>query len=142
MPVVIVTGGGGALGKGISEALASRGWRVAVADLVEEYARETAAALPSGTASVKLLDVTRLADVRAVFAEVVSEEGGLDALVNCAGGAMALNIRKGPLSESPPGDWDKLIDVNLIGTFNCCHTAARYMKPQRRGGIVSIASGA
>jgi NAD(P)-dependent dehydrogenase (short-subunit alcohol dehydrogenase family) len=142
MSVVIVTGAGGALGKGISVALAARGWRVAVADIVEDYAQETAAALPVSTASVKHLDVTKLADVRKIFAEVVSEHGRLDGLVNCAGGAMALNIRKGPLTESPPSDWDKLIDVNLIGTFNCCHTAAQYMKAQRRGGIVSIASGA
>src|SRR3954463_6685253 len=84
MPIVIVTGGGGALGKGICVALAARGWRVAVADIVEDYARETASALATRTASVKLLDVTRLADVMAVFAEVVSEQGGLDALVNCA----------------------------------------------------------
>lgn len=142
MPVAIVTGGGGALGRGISMALATRGWQVAVTDLVEDYARETAAALPPSAARVKRLDVTRLADVRRVFAEVIAEHGSLDALVNCAGGAMALNIRKGPLTESPSGDWHKLIDVNLIGTFNCCHTAAHYMKPQRRGGIVSIASGA
>src|SRR5215510_9636285 len=102
MPVAIVTGGGGALGKGICMALA---------------------------------------DVQRVFAEVADEHGSIDALVNCAGGAMALKVRKGPLVESMPDEWDRLIGVNLYGTFNCCHTAARHMK-KAGGGIVSIASGA
>lgn len=143
MPVAIVTGGGGALGKGICAALLADGWCVVIADAVEAYARETEAALGASAAvGVKVLDVTILPDVQRVFGEVAQAHGGIDALVNCAGGAMALRIRKGPLIESTPDEWDRLIDVNLYGTFNCCHTAAAYMKKARRGGIVSIASGA
>jgi 2-hydroxycyclohexanecarboxyl-CoA dehydrogenase len=142
MPVAIVTGGGGALGKGIGTALAADGWRVVIADVVEAYARETAVALGQSAAGVKLLDVSVLADVQRTFAEVAHEHGRIDALVNCAGGAMALNIRKGPLVDSTPDEWDRLIGVNLYGTFNCCHTAAHYMKKAGSGGIVSIASGA
>jgi NAD(P)-dependent dehydrogenase (short-subunit alcohol dehydrogenase family) len=143
MPVAIVTGGGGALGRGISAALVAGGWRVAITDLVESYARETQDALGANApVSLHTLDVTRLADVQRVFADVARDHGGIDALVNCAGGAMALDIRKGPLVESAPEEWDRLIAVNLHGTFNCCHTAARYMKAAGRGGIVSIASGA
>ncbi len=143
MPVAIVTGGGGALGKGICKALAADGWRVVIADLVEDYARETAAALGAvAPASVKVLDVSVLADVQRTFAEVAAEHGRIDALVNCAGGAMALNIRKGALVDSSPDEWDRLIGVNLYGTFNCCHTATTYMKKGGGGGIVSIASGA
>src|SRR5262249_22360641 len=142
MPVAIVTGGGGALGKGISKALAAEGWRVVITDLVEAYAKETAAALGMPAASMKVLDVSALAEVQRVFAEVADEHGTIDALVNCAGGAMALNIRKGPLIDSTPDEWDRLIGVNLYGTFNCCHTAAHYMKRAGGGGIVSIASGA
>src|SRR5262245_65594536 len=96
MPVAIVTGGGGALGKGICMALAADGWRVVIADVVEAYARETAAALGAPAASLKVLDVGVLADVQRVFAEVADEHGSIDALVNCAGGAMALKVRKGP----------------------------------------------
>jgi NAD(P)-dependent dehydrogenase (short-subunit alcohol dehydrogenase family) len=143
MPSAIVTGGGGALGRGICAALVADGWRVVIADIVEDYARETAAALGAeAAAGVKTLDVARLPDVERVFAEVDHEHGGIAALVNCAGGAMALNIRKGPLVESLPDEWDRLIAVNLTGTFNCCHVAARYMKRAGTGGIVSIASGA
>lgn len=143
MPTVIVTGGGGALGRGICAALGARGWHVVIADIVEDYARETAAALgPSIEATVEVLDVARLPDVQRVFAEVAAARGTIDALVNCAGGAMALNIRKGSLVDSLPEEWDRLIAVNLHGTFNCCHTAALHMKRAGSGGIVSVASGA
>jgi NAD(P)-dependent dehydrogenase (short-subunit alcohol dehydrogenase family) len=143
MPVAIVTGGGGALGKGISAALIADGWQVVIADAIEACGRETAVALGlPAAASVKVLDVSVLADVQRIFAEVAHEHGTIDALVNCAGGAMALRIRKGSLVDSTPDEWDRLIGVNLYGTFNCCHTAAHYMKTAGGGGIVSIASGA
>src|ERR1700739_2306462 len=70
MPLAIVTGGGGALGKGICLALNARGWRVAVADMVREFAEETAAAIAASAPIVKLLDVTDLAAVRKTFAEI------------------------------------------------------------------------
>jgi NAD(P)-dependent dehydrogenase (short-subunit alcohol dehydrogenase family) len=143
MPLAIVTGGGGALGKGICLALKAQGWRVAIADMVAEFAAETAAEVGNALAPiVKLLDVTDLAAVQKTFAEINEEAGAIDALVNAAGGALALRVEKGPLVENRPIDWDKMIGVNLYGTFNCCHTAAKYMKAARRGGIVSLASGA
>jgi NAD(P)-dependent dehydrogenase (short-subunit alcohol dehydrogenase family) len=143
MPSAIVTGGGGALGRGICSALVSGGWRVVIADVVEAYARETATALNApGATGVKVFDVAVLPDVQRAFAQVADEHGGIDGLVNCAGGAMALKIRKGSLIESTPDEWDRLIGVNLYGTFNCCHTAAQYMKKAARGCIVNIASGA
>jgi NAD(P)-dependent dehydrogenase (short-subunit alcohol dehydrogenase family) len=143
MPVAIVTGGGGALGKGISIALAAAGWRIVIADMVPEFAQETAAALGSAAApTIKILDVTDLAAVQKTFADVAEKHGRIDALVNAAGGALALRVEKGPLVDNRPLDWDKMIGVNLYGTFNCCHTAAKYMKAAKKGGIVSIASGA
>jgi NAD(P)-dependent dehydrogenase (short-subunit alcohol dehydrogenase family) len=55
---------------------------------------------------------------------------------------MALKVPKGPLVDSLPEHWDRMIGVNLYGTFNCCHAVAPYFKKQERGAIVSIASGA
>ena len=143
MRVAIVTGGGGALGKGICIALAARGWRVAIVDIKLAFAQEVAATLDqSRVAAVTRLDVVDGAEVSRVFAGIAEEHGGIDALVNCAGGAMALGVPKGTLVESSPEHWDRFIGVNLYGTFNCCHAAALYMKKAGRGGIVSIASGA
>lgn len=143
MPLAIVTGGGGALGKGISLGLALRGWRIAIVDLVEEFALETAAEIgPAAAPLVKILDVGDLAAVRRAFAEIHEETGRIDALVNAAGGALALRVEKGPVVRNRPIDWDKMLGVNIYGTLNCCHSVASYMKAAKAGGIVSLASGA
>ena len=140
MSAAIITGGGGALGKGIAGVLSQAGWNVVLADLHEAHAREVSDEL--GGLPWKVLDVTRLEDVRRVFAEIAAEHGGVKALVNCAGGAMALGVPKGALVDSDPEYWRRFIGVNVYGTFNCSHTAAALMKASGGGGIVSIASGA
>lgn len=140
MSAAIITGGGGALGKGIAGVLSAAGWKVVLADLHEAHAREVSEEL--GGLPWKVLDVTRLDDVRRVFADIAAEHGGVKALVNCAGGAMALGVPKGPLVDSDPEHWRRFIGVNVYGTFNCSHAAAALMKASGGGGIVSIASGA
>jgi 3-oxoacyl-[acyl-carrier protein] reductase len=143
MPTAIVTGGGGALGKGICTSLAADGWTLVIADMIEAHARETLAALGADArAAVKVLNVTDLAAVQRVFAEVASEWSDLAALVNAAGGTLALRVPKGDLVENLPEHWDRMIDVNLFGTFNCCHTIAPFLKDAGGGAIVSVASGA
>ena len=142
MPTVIVTGGGGALGQAICKALAADGWRIVVADIKPEFAQETIDML--GDAAVKtpiIVDVGQYSAVKTAVTEV-AERHGLDGLVNCAGGTMALRVPKGPLVDSLPEHWDRMIGVNLHGTFNCCHAAAPYLKSAGRGAIVNIASGA
>jgi len=140
MATAIITGGGGALGKGIAAKLFATGWSVVLVDFREDYAREVSAEF--GGLPWKVLDVTRLSDVRRVFGEIVSEYGALSALVNCAGGAMALGVPKRSLADSSPEDWERFIDVNVYGTFNCCYVGAEYIGAAGGGGIVSIASGA
>jgi 3-oxoacyl-[acyl-carrier protein] reductase len=140
MDVAIVTGGGGALGKGIAARLKSDGWRVVLCDLLAEHAQEVSDEL--GGLPWKVLDVTRLEDVRRVFHEIAEEHGTVGALVNSAGGAMSLRVPKSTLADSDPEHWDRMIGVNIYGNFNTCHTIAPMMKKAGRGGIVSIASGA
>lgn len=142
MATAIVTGGGGALGKGICTSLVAGGWTVVVADLVEAHARETFDAVGGAPrAAVKVLDVTDLAAVQRVFGEIAREHDDVRALVNAAGGTLALRVPKGDLVENRPEHWDRMIGVNLYGTFNCVHTAAPILKAHG-GAIVSIASGA
>jgi NAD(P)-dependent dehydrogenase (short-subunit alcohol dehydrogenase family) len=142
MPVALVTGAG-ALGAGIGRALVAKGWRIVVADVVAAYARELTDSLGGSSVAVaKALDVRDYDAVTRLVAESVAEMGGLDALVNGAGGTMALKVPKGPLVDSLPEHWDRMIGVNLFGTFNCCHAVAQHLKKQKRGAIVSIASGA
>ena len=143
MPTAIVTGGGGALGKGICTSLVADGWTVVVADMIEAHARETVDALGGAPrAAVEILDVNDLAAVQRVFAEVAREYPDLAALVNAAGGTLALRVPTGDLVENLPEHWDRMIAVNLFGTFNCCHTIAPLLKTKGGGAVVSVASGA
>jgi NAD(P)-dependent dehydrogenase (short-subunit alcohol dehydrogenase family) len=143
MPTAIVTGAGGALGKGICTSLVADGWTVVIADMMEPHARETLDALGGAAhATMKVLNVNDLDAVQRVFAEVAGEHADLAALVNAAGGTLALRVPKGDLVENLPEHWDRMISVNLFGTFNCCHTIAPYLKKNGGGAVVSVASGA
>jgi NAD(P)-dependent dehydrogenase (short-subunit alcohol dehydrogenase family) len=141
MPTAFVTGGGGALGRGIGRALIDKGWQVVLADLKPEHAEEVAAALGKG-ATPTTLNVNEFSLAKAAIDKAAKDFGGLDALVNCAGGTMALRVPKGTLVENDPEHWDRMINVNLFGTFNCAYAAAAHMKAAKCGGIVNIASGA
>ncbi len=140
MELAIVTGGGGALGRGVATALKAKGWRVMLLDMVQEHAQEVSTEL--GGLPWKILDVTKLADVQRVFAEIAEEHGAIGALVNAAGGAMSLRVPKADVATQNPEHWDRMIGVNIYGTFNTCHTVAPYLKRNGKGGIVSLASGA
>ena len=61
---------------------------------------------------------------------------------NAAGGAMSLRVPKSDIATQVTEHWDRMIGVNIYGTFNTCHTIAPHMKKNGRGGIVSLASGA
>ncbi|HET9149445.1 MAG TPA: SDR family oxidoreductase [Alphaproteobacteria bacterium] len=142
MPTALVTGAG-ALGRGICESLVAKGWHVVTADVVADYAAELARDLGGPpVATAKTLDVGDFGAVSKLVGEIAAERGGIDALVNGAGGTTALKVRKGPLVDSLPEHWNRLIDVNLFGNFNCCYAVAPMMKKAGGGAIVSIASGA
>lgn len=120
MPTAIVTGAGGALGKGICTSLVADGWTVAIVDMMESHARETLDALGGGAhATMKVLNVNDLAAVQRVFAEVASKHPDLAALVNAAGG------RDG---------------ADLKGTINACYAVLPGMIAAQQGGIVSLAA--
>lgn len=142
--VAIVTGGGQGLGQAICWRLAREGCHVVVADLNEETATETAAAITerlqreadaSQHAVAIKADVTDEAQVAAMVDRTVREFGRLDIFVANAGILIA-----GEISEFPADQWRTVIDVNLIGYFLCAKHAARVMKAQRSGVIVQINS--
>jgi len=137
----IVTGGGSGLGRATAEALAARGARVAVVDLNPAAAEEAAKAI--GGFSVAC-DVADEASAAAAVAKAEAAHGAARILVNCAGVGIAGRVvgREGP---QPLGDFEKVIRVNLIGTFNMIRLAAASMGKLdpvdgERGVIVSTAS--
>jgi 3-oxoacyl-[acyl-carrier protein] reductase len=81
------------------------------------------------------MNVTRGAEVSAAVERVMAEFGRLDVLVNNAG-----ITRDGLLIRMKEEDWDRVLDVNLKGTFHCTKAALGVMVKQRRGRVISIAS--
>jgi len=137
----IVTGGGSGLGRATAEALAAKGARVAVFDLNPAAAAE-AARVVGGVALVG--DVADEASAAAALAKAAAAHGPARVLINCAGIGVAKRVvgREGP---QPLADFEKVIRVNLIGTFNMIRLAAAGMSALEpidgeRGVIISTAS--
>ncbi len=126
-PAVVITGASGDLGGALVDAWLADGWRVYGADLRPPEARE-------GLIPVEL-DVCDRAAVFAL-AERAETEGALKVWVNCAG-----VVAPGRIREADPAIWDRIIAVNLTGTFHGCAAALGAMIAAGQGGrIVNIGS--
>lgn len=138
MKVVAITGGGQGIGRAVAYHFAEAGYGVSLADPDEEAGRETLAALlGKGARAIYVpTDVAAGADVERWLERSAAELGGIDVLVNNAGIG-----KPAPFLELKAGDFDRVIAVNLRGTFLCAQGAARRMVAQGKGGaIVNIAS--
>lgn len=134
--VVIVTGGGSGIGRATALAFASEGARVAVADLSQAKADAVAAeATAAGGRAIPVAgDVSRAADCERLVAEAETL-GPLEVLVNNAGVGAT-----GTALTTDEATWDRLVSVNLKGTFLMARAALRVMVPRRRGVIVNAGS--
>ncbi|MEN4041283.1 MAG: sorbitol-6-phosphate dehydrogenase [Anaerolineaceae bacterium] len=133
--IAIVTGGGQGLGQAISWRLAAEGCHVVVADLNEDAAAETCAAIAQRRSLAIKVDVTAEDQVSAMVNRTVSEFGRLDVVVSNAGILIAEEI-----TEFPAQQWAAVMNVNLFGYFLTAKHAARVMKTQRSGVIIQINS--
>jgi NAD(P)-dependent dehydrogenase (short-subunit alcohol dehydrogenase family) len=138
----IVTGGGSGLGLATAEALAAKGARVAVFDLNPKAAEEAARA--TGALAV-VCDVADEASASEAVAKADAAHGPARVLVNCAGVGTPIRVVGKDGEPADLSDFDKVIRVNLIGTFNMIRLAAAAMgrlEPihGERGVIVSTAS--
>jgi NAD(P)-dependent dehydrogenase (short-subunit alcohol dehydrogenase family) len=138
----IVTGGGSGLGRATAEALAAKGARVAVFDLNPAAADEAAKAV-GGVALV--CDVADDASAAAAIAKAEEAHGAARVLINCAGIGTAIRVVSREGVPAPLVDFEKVIRVNLVGTFNMIRLVAASMgklEPVNgeRGVIVSTAS--
>jgi NAD(P)-dependent dehydrogenase (short-subunit alcohol dehydrogenase family) len=144
----IITGAASGLGAAAARLLASRGARVAIFDLNETAGEALAAELGGVFCRV---DVTSDADVEAGFAKARAALGQERILVNCAGTGTAIKTasrdkKTGEIRAFPPASFDRIIQINLVGTFRCIATAAAGMLTLppgidgERGVIVNTAS--
>ena len=138
----IVTGGASGLGASCARALAAAGAKVAVFDVNQKAAAEVAIDINGIAVNC---DVADAASAEAAVAKAAAEHGPARVLVNCAGIGVAKRVvgREGPM---PLADFDRVIRVNLIGSFNMLRLAAAGMQKLdatadgERGVIVSTAS--
>lgn len=131
----LVTGGANGIGLGTAKALLAIGARVAVGDLSPALGRMNDD--EKGSFVPVPMDVTDDASVRVGVAQAASMLGGLDTLINSAG---IFQFRA--IEEITTAEWDRIIEVNLKGTFLAMREAMPHLKASRRGRIVNISSDA
>lgn len=136
--VVVVTGGGGGIGRGICIRFAEEGARVAVLDIDRETAEETIGAIgDAGSARAFQVDITDPKSVKRAVSGVVEAFGRIDTLVNNAGWD-----RGAPFLDTDPDLWARIIAVNYQGPLNMHREVLPQMVEGGRGKVVNIASDA
>jgi 3-oxoacyl-[acyl-carrier protein] reductase len=136
--VAIVTGAGRGIGHAIALRLAHEGARVACVSRTEKNATKVAGeinAARAGAAQAYAVDVSDHTDVQRIGAQILSDFGGINILVNNAG--TTRDMLTGWMS---PEDWDVVINTNLKGAFNFVQAVQRSMIKHRNGRIINISS--
>lgn len=135
--VAIITGGAQGIGFAIAERMLESGASVAIWDRNPEVLDKAVAdlALPQRVAGVEA-DIGDLASVQSAFAGTLEKFGKVDILINNA----ALVGPNMPTWEYPPEEFERVVHVGLIGTFNCCRTVVPHMRERSYGRIVNLSS--
>ena len=135
--VAIITGGARGIGKAIALAFVREGARIAIVDVERERAETLKNEIGGigGKAISISCDISKSSEVKAMVSQVQNTFGRVDILVNNAG-----IIRRGTIETVTEEDWDRVIEVNLKGTFNCCKAVVEIMKQQSYGKIVNVSS--
>jgi NAD(P)-dependent dehydrogenase (short-subunit alcohol dehydrogenase family) len=135
--VAIVTGGASGLGAAIVRGLCEFGASVAVCDIAIDGARQIANAMEDlgAVAWAYDLDIREPESVEACVDKIAENAGPIRVLVNSAG-----IVARRPATEMDVRDWQRVIDVNLSGSWYCTQTVGRRMVSQRTGSIVTIGS--
>lgn len=134
--VVLVTGAASGIGRAVAERLADEGARLFALDVQPDGLATLREALAARgvEATTRRCDVSDEADVEAAVADCVARAGRLDVLVN-----VAAILRADRLHELRTADWDRVLAVNLTGTFFMCRAALPHLL-ESRGNIVNVAS--
>jgi len=127
--VALVTGGAGAIGRAVCRSLADCGATVLCADRV-------ASSSPADDNIEQIgLDVTQMSQIRECIDTIVARHGRLDILVNVAG-----TVSLGNAADLQEQEWDRVLAVNLKGTFMCCQAVLPTMKKAKFGRIINMGS--
>lgn len=137
--VAFITGASGGLGSHFCKAFLKEGARVCVTDIAQDMVDTAIAELDSPDAVMGgVVDVCRRSTIEAAVTKAVEAFGSLDILVNVAGGALHTPHKFDEIDEAA---WDKVVDINLKGTYLCCQEAVAQFRKQGNGGkIVNISA--
>jgi 3-oxoacyl-[acyl-carrier protein] reductase len=135
--VAIVTGSAGGIGEAAAQAIAQRGVRVAVADLRQSAAEETAQRLQAAGLSAEpvTVDIADPTSVNAMVESVLSKWGRIDILVNNAGVESSR-----PFLEINLAEFERVMRINVTGAWLCCQAVIPVMLKQKSGCIVNVSS--
>lgn len=136
--VAVVTGAGRGIGRAIAAGYAAAGAAVVCAARTRTQVEETVAAISEsgGRALAAETDVTREEEAGRLMRGAVEAFGGLDILVANAG-----TNASGPVEESDPEEWRRVLEVNLLGAYLCARAAIPHLKARGSGKIITIGSG-
>ncbi|XP_010910936.3 momilactone A synthase isoform X1 [Elaeis guineensis] len=135
--VALITGGASGIGEATAKIFTRHGARVMIADVQDDKGQALCESLGSSVASYIHCDITDESHVRDAVDAAVSRHGKLDIMFNNAGiaGSLCMQIRK-----SEKADFERVVGINLVGSYLGTKHAARVMIPARRGSIVMTAS--
>lgn len=128
-----ITGAFGALGQVVARTAAERGWQVALIDFAGAPREE----VPAGAMVLGGVDLTDAADAERAISAATNGFGGLDALLNIAGG-----FRWTTLEDSDGAVWEQLFRMNVQTAANACRAALPALRASGRGRIVNVGAGA
>lgn len=137
--VALVTGAAEGLGKAIAIGLANEGAKVIITDINEDLLRKTSKELKDDFCDIDYVagDISNKDNVNTILNFVIQRYSKIDILINNAGGSLHTPRNIDEITEE---DWDKVLNVNLKGTFFLSQAAVKHMKKNQEGKIINIAS--
>jgi 3-oxoacyl-[acyl-carrier protein] reductase len=135
--IAVVTGAGRGLGKAIADVLAGRGAHVIINDRTLQPAEEAAESVRARgeSASAIAFDVAEPNQVEDAFRKILGNHGRVDILINNAGIGDFVSF-----PEISSDKWDRMLNIHLKGSFNCCQAVLAGMKEKKYGKIVNVSS--
>lgn len=134
---LFITGAASGIGEATATIFAKQGDRITLADIDSQKAKNVAdrISLFGAECTTVIGDISKHSDVQEMFAEAREKYGHIEVLVNCAG-----IYPSNPILDVTNAEWEKVMDLNLKGTFLCSQEAVKDMLKLKRGWIVNMAS--